>query len=236
MPEKPLQPSEEPIAELERAREQGDAQRALELSNHLLYEAAASGDSRKLVEVLQHRLEVYKHAFQATGEPLFLELMRADVETGLRLAAAHEFPDAQATFQLRLGDTLLLRGDAVGSLPAYREAVSLVDPETNPARRAEFLSHLGRARAKAGELEQSKQDLEQSLRLAEAAEGVRPFHKLIIVSGILMRLAEWAKLSGDTGASKGYLDRASVMARELNAEHQMPMRLKQIEQLERELQ
>lgn len=221
---------EQLIEKGEKERELGNISEALSLFEQAILVAITENRITDVVEALGQKLLVYKHHFQTTQNTMFLEFMRSDIETGMRLVEKHNLDGhPKAVMNLRMGDYYLENKAAKSSVPYYKAAVDAL-PEVNPGMKAEFISHYGRALVEAGD--GSGIDLtKEALVLAEKDETLRPFHRLIILSGIHMRLVvEYMKLDNKAMATE-HLNIAEQQSQQLADEHHMVVRLAQAKQL-----
>ncbi|HYE22208.1 MAG TPA: hypothetical protein VD998_01315 [Verrucomicrobiae bacterium] len=222
------------LEEGEKAREQEDYALALKSFDQAIIEGVELDDPILILNALAQKLLVYKHMFQKTTNPVYNLLMLGDAQTGLKIAEEKKVTgQPKAVMLLRSGDYFFWKKDYATAQTLYEEAVLNVDQEKK-GEYAEYLSHLGICQALNGN-KTGLENLNKALTLASEDNTLRPFHKLVIVSGIHMRLAMANKKFGDTDKAIKEYETATTMAEELASVHKMPMRLKQLEIVAKEL-
>ena len=218
----------------ELSREKEQIHEAFAYLTEAMVEAAKIGDYTGVCECLAHRLVVYLHLWQQTEKKIFLDLTRMDARQGLAICETYRIDDSvRGTFHLRLGTYYREKGDLENAAEEYRKAVKLVEKGKDKIKYAEFLGHY----AEIVLLNGDKKGLGyfgRAIELVEKAKGVRPFHKLIILSGMYGRMARAhfhnkEKLEGKTALAK-----ATELAKELAIKHKMKVRLKQIQKISKE--
>lgn len=221
--------------EFERLSERGSYAEALEIIDRACLEAAFSARPDWVVEALNHKLHVYKHLYQKSGEAVYLDSMAAVANLALVFAEKHGLSGPpKAAALLRSADVYYLKSDLAQAVEFYQRALDEIPPLPE-GRYAEYLSHWAAAKIKLSQDPAILADLEKALSLAEKDASLRPFHKLIIVSGINARLAESYALLGRTSQAKTALAEAEAAAGLLEKTYAMPMRKIQIETLKRQL-
>jgi tetratricopeptide (TPR) repeat protein len=223
------------ISEGEEAREREDYPRAFERFDQAIVLAATKSDLTTLINALAHKLLIYKNLYQKTGNNWFNELMAGDAKTGLKIVEKSGLlGQPKAVILLRLGDYHINKKNYELAATAYKEGLENSDVN-KPGEYAEYLSHLAWAQGLMGDKD-AIAHLKKSLEIAESDTNLRPFHRLVILSGINMRLAEVYKVQDNPEESLAALDIAEKMAKELQSEFHMPMRLKQAGLLRSQLQ
>ncbi len=218
----------------EMAREHGEHAAALQYLDEALIAAADSQRPADIITVLGHRLLIYKHLAQSTGKDIYYELMFGDTLNGLRLAEAHNISGvAKADMLLRQGDYFLVKKDNGKAVELFEQAIELLDlegPSKNRGRYAEYLGHYGLSLVLAGD-SSGLTRLAEALTLVEHNEELRPFHKLIILSGMHGRYVQAYVFLGDKAKATQHLDAAEKLAQELIDEHDISVRMDQMKKL-----
>ena len=222
---------------VEEALETGSYVEALSLAEQAIIASVEQNLPDKCVNALGHKLIVYKHLFQQREDLLYNELMYGDIQTGMAICKQYKlFGQPLAVMLTRLGDYYVHKEQYMESVPHYEAAFMEISEASKGkfGELAEYLSHLGLARVMAGQ-EQGLKDVEQALALANQDMELRAFHKLIITSGILFRLAAIYGKRGDVVTFNQYFEKAMKEAEELKSEYSMPMRIIQGERLKTKL-
>jgi tetratricopeptide (TPR) repeat protein len=217
------------IEEAEITREQGKMDKSLALLSEAIIEAGRNNDWDSVLAALGQRIITYLHLYQETGDKNFLELFWADTQGGLKIARRTKASgENKAPLMLRIGQYHGLMGDHLTASSYHTAALNLL-PRKKDGRFAEYLGFKGVELALAGN-KKGLTDLEEALRIIETDTELRPFHKLVIKSGILLRIAE-AKYKFKDKTWNDALDDAFDIAETLSRKHKMKMRLYQAEQL-----
>lgn len=235
----PQHESEKKIRKLfeqfENFSEQGQTSEAVRVIGKACLEAASAGRPDLVVETFNHKLHIFKHLFQKTGQEIYLSLMRSEALSAVNLAKKYRvqgLPKAAAL--LRYADTFYLEDDYKKSTSIYSRALEVL-PKTVSGEYAEFLSHWAISAIKLRKDKKSLEQLKEALSMAESDVTLRPFHKLIVVSGIQGRLAEACSILNDRKQAEHYLSAAEGNAKILEKEHHMPMRQVQLKNLRLQL-
>lgn len=222
---------------VEEARETGKYAEALSFAEQAVVAAVDQELPSKCVNALGHKLIIYKHLFQKSENQLYNELMYGDIQTGLAICKQYTLTGQPLAVMLtRQGDYFVHKEQYAESVPHYEAAYEQIAEVSKGkfGELAEYLSHLGIARALAGD-DRGLQDVEQAFAWIKQDTELRPFHKLTIVSGILFRLAALYGKRGDTLRFNEYFNQAMERARELKDVYNMPMRTVQGERLRAKL-
>jgi tetratricopeptide (TPR) repeat protein len=212
------------IEQGEFAREKGQDERALSLLDRAIFEAGKKKDYASLLAALSHKLLVWKHAYLKAKDMAFLELMFSEAWGGLKIAQRVKVEKGfQAVFLLRIGHYFQYKGNYKLAQNYGRKALKFIS-KNDKARYAEYLGHFGLSQALAGN-KQGLNTLKQALKLIEKAKKVRPFHKLVIHSGILTRASIALNKFGKKSEAREMLDAAFELAKILARQYKMPMRL-----------
>lgn len=224
----------------ELAREKGQDEKALSMLDKAIFEAGKKKDYASLLSALSHKLLIWKHAYLKTKDGVFLELMRYEAMAGLDIAKAKNNKGFQAIFLLRLGHYEQYRGNYKQAVTLMSQGIKLTDRK-DLAKYSEYLGHLGLSQSLAGnsDARQSRgrspdrkrrdkkglSTLRQSLKLIEKAKKVRPFHRLVIHSGILLRTSIALNKFGKKSETREMQDAAIELSKILTNKYKMPMRL-----------
>lgn len=225
-----MQTIEELIEKLEAAREHGEYGEAFSLADQACALAVEQQQPEKLVNVLAHKLLIYKDQYTYTKDPQFLELLFACAQEGMRIveqAALSGQP--KAVMLLRMGNYYFEKGEYTTAVTYFNNALTELGSSTD-GERAEYLSYLGRAQVKAGNIDEGIQTLQDALSKAKYSTGLRPFHKIVTTSGILLRLSDAYLDAGKRSAALEPFRVAMRQARELRDTYGMPVRFEQATQ------
>lgn len=201
-------------------REQGKTNQALIVLNALISDASAHSD--RVAEALGHRILCYKHLYQNTEDINHLHNMCIDARKGLGLQIPRT---SKAKFYLRLGDVYMLQGSFVAAERAYRIAYEVC--KKGDYSKAEFLGHWAEAKALNGKCAEAIGLLKHALAHLKVFPPPRPFHRLIVVSGVEARLVRAAFKCKSYGLAMKYLIHSYMLAWWLKIYYGNPVRLKQ---------
>lgn len=218
----------------ETAREQKDYTAALVCFYEAMFDAEKREHWRDFVEALGHKIVVTKHRWWETKEEVVLAWMRRQVHLGLDTCKMKKLPGRYlAVFQLRAGDVFMAEENFKAAATWYGRAVKSLSGTPENAGYGEYLGHWGRALIFTKSRKRAKKILLRALELIRDDKDVRPFHRLILESAVLASLALFYK-EEDSGKSKKLFAEALYMAKKLKKEHNMPMRLKQLQIMKKE--
>ncbi len=221
--------------QFENFSEQGQTSEAVRVIGKACLEAASTGRPDLVVETFNHKLHIFKHLFQRTGQEIYLSLMRSEALSAVNLAKKYRVQGSpRAAALLRYADTFYLEDDYKKSTPIYLQALEAL-PKAASGEYAEFLSHWAISAIKLRKEKKNLEQLKQALSMAESDIALRPFHKLIVVSGIQGRLAEACGVLNDREQAENYLLAAEGNAKILEKEYHMPMRQIQLKNLKLQL-
>jgi tetratricopeptide (TPR) repeat protein len=218
---------------------QGDSAAALSYLEKAVIEAVKEGNDKELLNTIAHIAIVYKHQFHTLDpkDPMrvpFIELMGAHALAGIRIAEEKKiFGQPKSAVQFRYGDYFYAKGDYSQAADEYNKALSELEQyegEDKEKIQAEYLGHYGQALGMNGNTEGltvMHKALESIQNSSESKE--RPFEKMIIASGLLMRIAEVSLNMQDTPSALDALTKAQEMAIALNDSYNIPNRFKQIQ-------
>lgn len=224
---------EEYIKQGEMATEHQQHPEAMQAYTMAILTAANNKNYEQVVQALGQRLIIYKHKWQLSGDAVFLELLKGDADTGTAIVEKYSLEGhSKAVMLLRSGDYFYENKNYSEAANNYANAVDNL-PEGDIAQ-PEFLGHLGVALCLSGD-NGGLEKLNTALNLAEADRNLRPFHKIIIISGIQMRLAESEYAFGNIEKAKEHLEIAFQLGKELESEHNIGMRTVQIKNLKDKL-
>ncbi len=210
------------IEQAEELREQGQPYEAMALLAEVILQAQVGRLHGLIASALGHRILCHKHLFQNTGNEAHLVNMEEDVAHGLVLPIEEI---GKAVFYLRQGDTFLFRNDALQAERAYGAAYELVAKDDHTE--AECLGHLAEAKTLNGKCSEAVELLLQAIGIANTAQHVRLFHKLVILSGLQARLIRAALACKKYGLAVGAFVNGYSIAWWLRLRYRMPQRLNQ---------
>lgn len=214
----------------ELAREKNQDAKALSLLDQAILEAGRKKDYASLLLALSHKLLVWKHAYLKTRDQAFLELMLGEARSGLIIAKNTQVEKGlQAIFLLRIGHCFQYRNNYKLAEHYTKQAVQLISKK-DQAKYAEYLGHYGLSQSLAKD-KKGLDSLKQALKIIEKAKKVRPFHKLVIHSGLLLRTAIALKKFGKKQETEDMLFAATEISKILAKKYKMPMRLYQIQEI-----
>ena len=215
---------------LEKARETGAGAEALRLSQIALLDAGMQNDPVLAINAYGHQLLVFKDEHARTGNVFYLHCMHSLVIAGIALAKDLGVTGQPvAVMHLRLGDYFFQCGkfaEAVGELEQALAITKAVEQE-KPGEYAEYLSHLGKAKVYAGDASGVVQ-LEQAVEKTAGVTELREFHHMTVHSGNMLRLMAAEVVLGHTDRARGILNEIVPIARSLEVEYGMPMRMEQV--------
>ena len=222
------------IEQGERVREEKKWDEALVIFDRAIIQAANQKMPDKIINVLGHKLIVYKHLFYETENILFLELFKGEVLNGLNIANEQNINDQpRALMLLRLGDYFLLKKNYKQSVVHFKESLDYLD-QKQPGLYGEYLGHFGFGQFLSGD-ETGFETLDKAYTMVEQSQDLRPFHKLIILCGINLRSAQaWAH-TGNLEKANQVLVKAENQAQEINDKYHLPLRLEEVLRLKNKL-
>ncbi|MBI3952512.1 MAG: hypothetical protein HY336_00985 [Candidatus Doudnabacteria bacterium] len=216
----------------ELAREKGQNEKALSVLDKAVFVASQKKNYPSLLQALAHKLLVWKHLYLKTKDPAFLELMKSDAEAGLAIAKEKKVSkEFQAVFLLRIGHYYQYVSKYKEAVKFTKQAVNLID-EKKSGKYAEYLGHNGLSLTLSGQ-KQGLAILRKSLEIIKKAKNLRPFHKLVIHTGILMRLAISLNKFNKKSEAKDMLASAEKLAMILAKKYKMPFRLFQLNEIKK---
>ena len=226
---------EQLIEQGERVREEKNWNEALKFFDNAIIVAANEKKPEQIINILGHKLIIFKHLFYETENPIFLELFKGEVLSGMNLTERFKIlGQPRALMLVRMGDYNLLKKQYAGSIEYYKKSIENLDV-AKKGEYGEYLGHLGFGQVLSGD-NQGFNTLEKAYRLVEESNDLRPFHKLIVLAGIKLREAKSFAVIGDKAKAKESLDKAQSLGKELSKEHGLPLRLEEAERLEKELE
>ncbi len=235
--------NETSIRELKEAGEQaglqGDTAKALASFELAFIQAANQENDAELLNCIAHIAIIYKHQFHtlAPEDPHripFVEMMGAYAMAGVRIADQKAIiGQPRSAAILRVGDYYYAKSMYQQAADTYHDAIEEMKNYEGLDKDlilAEYRGHYGQALGMIGD-ETGIKELNEALQTIEGLqeEQVRPFHKLIILTGIFMRLAEVYLHLGKQKDAENVLAKALPMAEDLAQKYDMPDRRKQLE-------
>lgn len=223
------------IEQGEMVREKKNWDKALEIFDRAIIEAARLKKPETIINILAHKLIIYKHLYNESGNQIFLELLYNESKAGIHLADVFIIQgQARAVSLLRVADYYYLKGDYKTANKYYYESLENLNPE-DKAMYGEYLGHLGLSEVLSGEKKKGFATLDRAYEQVFENKSLRPFHKLVILSGIRLRQAKAFGEMGDKVKAKIYLDDSEQLAKQLVQEYKLPLRLEEVERLRKEL-
>ncbi|HVY67544.1 MAG TPA: hypothetical protein VHA30_01440 [Patescibacteria group bacterium] len=220
----------------ELASERGQWQEALAIVDRLTVRAALRNDVKLLLNALAHRCHVFKHFWQQSANNLFLDLFRDDIQAGLNIAVRRRVSGQPlAVLQLRLGDYFDYTGDRKRAEQWYRKAIVTLGAAALPGERGEYQGHYFLALYKNGKVGRARTAAEQAFANVSRDRTLRPWHRLILLSGLHMRRAQGEISTGRRAAAVPDLAAARSLASELKRTYGMGMRMVQLGMLKKQL-
>lgn len=211
------------------AREKQDYKTALTCFDEVMLISGKENRWADFAEALGQKIIIDKNFWQMTKDKGFLELMRAEVELGLKISRIKKLPSRYlAVFQLRMGDILRDEKKFKNSVLWFRKALKSLTGTPKNAGYSEYLRHLGAGLVLTGEKNQGKKILFRSLKLLREDKNICRFHRLNLELAIVAWLALAIKKE-DPQKSRELFNRAFSMAKELKDKYKMPMRLRQLQ-------
>ncbi len=220
------------IQKAEIAREHNQQTKALELLDLTLIEVGLKKRYDLMLETLAQRLIIWLHYFQSTGDASFLELLVADARAGYAIGTTKKVKKGLVAIMLhRIGHYHFYKKEFKESAIFYKASLEDLLPK-DKGQIAEYTGHYALSLILSGD-KKGLTKLKQALVLASDDKKLRPFHKLIIESGLLIRLAIASWHLKDRKMYQEYLDEAQVLALVLKDKYKMPQRLQQITYLKK---
>lgn len=215
------------IDQSEKQREQGVLSDALVSIDNAIALAGEEASYIELLEAIAHKLEIWKFFHAKTQQSVFWELLKGDAEAGLYIAETYNIQGhPRAVMLLRRGTYDMFHHNYNGAVEWFEKAHAALPATEQAGTRAEFLGYLGEAEGNAGRIE-GITHLEQALAEVQASSDMRPFHKMVIESGIHLRVAKVLVQMGREEEARAHWQSAKNIAESLVFEHNMPSRLEQ---------
>lgn len=217
---------------LEKARESGDIDQALLLSQKALLDAALKNDGILAVNAYGHQLLIFKDQFTKTGDEFYLHLMHSVAASGLQLAEDLGVTgQSVAVMHLRAGDYFFhykKYPEALGEMEKAIQNLGDIEKE-KPGEYAEYLSHLGKAQAFAGKIEEGVSNLEKAVEMTSGETELRGWHQKVVHSGNLARLALVFLQIGEKDKAVEIAKLIYPIALDLKDNHNMPIRWEELQ-------
>jgi hypothetical protein len=172
------------ICRAEEMREEGDAESSVLKLTRVIAEARRRlpNPDSVVAQALGHRITSYLHLYRHSGDKTYLQMMTVDCMIGLGC----DVPETQrAKFHLRAGQVEMIQGGADLALALFhlaRKKVQLCSTEE-----AELGGYFAEALTMVGSYEEALIECDQALKILSAVDSVKPFHRLIIASGLYGR-------------------------------------------------
>lgn len=189
--------------------------------------AGEEANYSKLLEAMAHKLEIWKFFHTKTKQEVFWELLKGDAESGLQIADAYNIHGhPRAVMFLRRGTYDMFHKNYDAAIEWFQKAYAALPTTEQAATRAEFLGHLGEAEGSAGKAE-GIAHLEQALVEIGGSTDTRLFHKMVIESGIHLRIAQVFIQWQRTDEARDHWQHAKDISEVLSSEYNMSARLQQ---------
>ncbi len=209
----------------ETQREKGEIEEALSLLTQVIDEARECSNYSVLASALSHRVLCYKHLYQNTRKDKYLDLLEEDVDEGTQL----DIPEQKmAVFYLRSGDITKLRGYSFLALDFYEMAYECV--KKGGVEECEYAGHYAEALADSGEWQEANNIIIDALHLLYSLTDVRPFHRLILLSGLFARQVKALRVGKKYFRAVIIFFLGYLLAWKLKLVYKMPQRLNQYHQ------
>jgi hypothetical protein len=218
------------INQAEIAREKNKPLSALTLLDEAIWKAGAAKKYNLLLDALGHKIVIWLNRWQATQDESYLELMAASARAGFEIGLQKKVDKGWLSIMLlRLGHYHLYKKEYLEAAEFFKAALAGVGKK-DLGKYAEYLGFYGTALSLARD-KKGIGILTEALHMARAAKDLRLFHKMIVESGILIRLGLCAYAFNDKKFFKACFDEAEDLAKILKRDHGMPQRLDQIRML-----
>jgi len=216
--------------EAEQAREKGDFEKALILTDQATIAYQKERDDLGLSEVQASRFITFKHLFQNTGYKSYEVLMRIAAETSVEIARLSKIPEALALPLFNLGKAYQEMHMYKEAVPILEEAVTEItthpsEMHNRPAVVADIKGHLYYCQYKSGN-KSALEETEQALTEIEASDEEK-YNKDVWLSGARMRIADMLREDNPEKA-KEHLQKAKDI---IDANPDLKLRAKQWEKL-----
>ena len=231
------------ISEGEEAREKLDFLTALICFNtaYTLFEPLNNASG--LLSVIGHRFLVYKRRNKSArpGSDEFkrdMQLMKNEVTFGAQIANQYREKITDSEFSvilLRFGDCMMLEHRYTSAANYYKKAFDSLGLDAKAFTRAEYMNHYAEAIAQQQGDGYTKAFRHWSVAmlmvLGYKEDDLRPFHRLIILSGIQLNQSKAHLAQGDEISSIANFLNAASFARTLRDVHHKPARLADAEEV-----
>jgi hypothetical protein len=220
------------INQAEIAREKNQMAKALMLLDEVIWEAGTANRYDLTLDALGHKIIIWLHRFQFTGDESYLELMASEARAGYMIGTMKKVDKGFLAIMLhRLGHYHFYKKE-FGEAASFAKASLAYISKKEAGKYAEYLGHYGLALALDGD-KKGVQLLVDSLEMVRKSEDLRPFHYMIVESGVLIRIAVAAYANNDKKLFKSSLAEARIIASILDKKFKMPTRLDQVNKLEK---
>lgn len=218
------------IDQAEIAREKKQTDKALTLLDKAIWQAGADKQYNLILDALGHKMIIWLHQYQSSGDDCYLELMAAEARAGYMIGTAKKVDKGFLAIMLhRLGNYHYYL-EEFKEASAFAKAALTNLNKKEAGRYGEYLAHYGVYSALEGD-KKGIAHITEALHMVRQSRDLRTFHKMVVESGILIRLAIAAYAFGDEKFYVSALNEAQGLAKILNQEYKMPGRLDQIKKL-----
>lgn len=215
----------------EQARERGEYEQALILTDQALIAYQQDGDLAGMAEVLSSRQRVFKHLYRSTKDETYLILEEHTAQAALHIAHISNIPQALAIPLHLMGSFFAQKKDYAQAAGYFKQAVENLrtyteNPHSRPAVIADFAGHQFWAEYLAGDLSALDKAYEVLEQLKNTSED--SYNQAVWVSGAHLRLAEMLATT-DPQKAKQHLEEARSI---IEADSRLVLRKEQLTELE----
>lgn len=226
-------------AQAAQARESGDFENALQLSDQAMLAYQQAGDKLGLSELLTDRSITFRHLFEKTGDKDFLLITKAEMEASVEIARRSNNKEALALPIFNLAKVEESLKNYSTAINHYKEAIEQVyatpginEPNPNspahnrPATIPDMKVHLSYSEYKNGD-KSALERMEQSLQDLANSPEVDSYAKNTWLSGGYISMAEMLKEDNPEKANEA-LQKAKEI---INSDERLTLRKQQWEKL-----
>ncbi len=218
----------------EQARERGDYEQALVLTDQALIAYQQDGDLTGMAEIQSSRQRVFKHLYRSTKDEAYLVLEEHTAQSALEIAQSSSNPHALAIPLHLMGSFFAQKKEYAQAAEYFKQAVENLttytdNPHSRPAVIADFAGHQFWAEYLAGDtsaLDRALIALEQLKNTEEDS-----YNKAVWISGAHLRLAEML-MHENLEEAKKHLAHAREI---IEADSRLLLRKEQLDELSQQL-
>ncbi len=218
----------------EQARENGDFQKALQLSDQAMIAYQKEGDSQGFAEVLSSRFLTLRHLYEETNDQNYIILAKHTVIASVEIGRKSGNPKSLALPLFNLAKSQEILEENEEACKSYQEALDNMtnnppDQHNRPAVLADIKIHLYISQAKNGDQSSLEKAIDALKELESSDE--EKYNKDVWLSGAHMKLAEILSVTNPK-AAKEHLQKAKVI---IDNNPDLKLRAKQLEKLTEKL-